>query len=261
MDIPEIRSAWVTMDPMRKTATVKNVTGEGTVEAVIATLGVKDSDGDVTLPGFFGVQHPAIVQAHNWHDVMLGKGTLVEEDDEAVFRGEFNLDDPDAEKLHSKLLFDLGNPPAQIEWSYSLELKQGAREQFFDHPEHGDGWWLQPVDGQPGVHVAEVSPVLRGAGIDTRTIDAKSRFSDQINDVLNAVEAVAERAAAIQDLRPIGEKTRVRLGELVESLTKLAADADEKEDLGIVMPSEATSEWVRYQKTISKVRELSRTLT
>lgn len=216
---------------------VKEITDTGTVTAVVATLGVKDHDGDVTLPGFFGEQHPGIVASHDWSDILLGKGTLTEDGDRAVFEGRFNLDDPDAQKLHSKLVFDVANPPAQIEWSYGYALKDGARQTFADHPDYGSGAFLGPVDDGPGVTVFEVSPVLRAAGIGTGTTTVKeldpgggagnltAKFSDEIAAAVAAAESVCERAEAIMDLRPLGGKSKEQIGRMAAELQDAATAA------------------------------------
>ena len=47
---------------------------EGTVTAVFARLNVKDADGDVTLPGYFGTQHVAIADAHD-RTKIVGRGS------------------------------------------------------------------------------------------------------------------------------------------------------------------------------------------
>lgn len=235
---------------LRKSMDLKTET-TGEVSSVIATLNVKDKDGDVTLPGFFGEQTVSIVTSHNWMDLMLGKGILKEEGEQAVFRGRFNLDDPDAKKLHTKLLFDLDNPPAKIEWSYNLRLKAGASVPFTDHEEFGDGQWLQPVDGEAGVKVDEVSPVMVGSGEGTGTLGVKAkkgetisileslaelgdeeaiemlalhkelahkdetqRFIDQLEQALASLKKVGVRAEEIREKRPLGVESREKLAHI-----------------------------------------------
>lgn len=171
---------------------------DGSVSATIATLNVKDHDSDVTLPGFFGTQPTKIVGAHDWNDIILGKGEVHEDGDNVIFEGRFNLDDPDAAKLHAKLKFDMENPPALVEWSYGFHTLPGAVEPFKNHPEHGDGFFLRPVDGGPGAKVAEVSPVVAGAGIGTGTLAVKGRtIKDQVSVALEELARVDESVARL----------------------------------------------------------------
>ena len=252
----------------------------GEVSAEIATLNVKDKDDDVTLPGFFGEQDIKIVLSHQWGPVMLGKGKLTEQGDKAVIDGKMNLDEADAEAraVHSRLKFDLDNPPPLIEWSYAYELKTGAREEFTDDEEHGDGYWLKPMsDGSPGAKVFEASPVLVGAGEGTGTTAVKSagqtlsildalselgdeeakqllalhalldlkqedqKFIDQLDRTLAAVLAVQKRADEITDERPLGRDSAERTREISDALN----EAEQKlrgvtadADLGLALPTE-----------------------
>lgn len=225
----------------RKAATVKAVDEAGTIQAVIATLDVKDLDGDVTRPGAFGTQSMAIVQAHDGQDVMLGKGTLTEKDGKAVFNGKFNLDDPAAKALHSKLVFDLANGDPLIEWSYAFNIRDGgAKHGEF---EGDDVQFFQPLDdGTPGIEVVEVSPVLKGAGVGTGTVVAKSRkFTDHIESMTEDLGVLLERVEAVAQLREddgkeLGEEAQRLLGELSDGLTeataRLAGVMDEAKEEG-----------------------------
>ena len=235
---------------------LKEISPKGEVAAEIATLGVKDKDGDVTLPGFFGSQDTKMVLSHDWGPVMLGKGKISEQGEKAVFDGKMNLDEADAEAraVFSRLKFDMENPPALIEWSYGFELKEGAREPFKNHAEFGDGFWLKPVDDSPGAKVHEVSPVLVGAGEGTGTVSVKGagetvsmldalaelgdedakrllefhrlldlkehdqKFLDQLSKTLGAVEAVVKRAEEITANRPLGRDSADHARRLAESL-------------------------------------------
>lgn len=264
----------------------------GEVSSVIATLNVKDKDGDVTLPGFFGEegQVVSIVTSHDWGDLMLGKGLLKEEGERAVFRGKFNLDDPDGKKLHTKLLFDVENPPAKIEWSYNLRLKKGARVSFTDHEEFGDGAWLGPVDGAAGVKVDEVSPVMVGAGEGTGTLGVKAsatlgntmsileelalmgdkeaqqmlvihaeldekdetqRFTDQLQRVLASLEKVGLRAEQIREKRPLGAESREKLNHISLSMKELS---DKVALLTVVQDDTLIAEFLDHQRIENEMR-------
>jgi len=61
----------------KKVFQIKEVSDKGLVRAVIATLNVRDKDGDVTLSGAFGNQDVVVLPTHNWGHVPIGKGLLV----------------------------------------------------------------------------------------------------------------------------------------------------------------------------------------
>lgn len=249
----------------RKQLEIKSVDKSGDVAAVIATLNIKDKDGDVTLPGFFGVQYPSIVGSHDWQDIMLGKGKLSEDRDKAVFEGKFNLDDPDAAKLHSKLLFDMNNPPAQIEWSYNLRLKKGARIPFTDDEKFGDGQWLGPVDGEAGVKVNEVSPVLIGAGEATGTVSVKADGNNpSLTDMIKTSNTMLGRIAS--DITSLDAKLRNEGHELTDEKRAVLAELVEElhKTLAAVSPvliettvDDGVMEAVlQAQRTFDRIREL-----
>lgn len=189
---------------------------DGSVTAVIATLNVKDHDRDVTLPGFFGSQPAVIVGSHDWSDLMLGKGMVTEKGEQAIFEGAFNLDDPDAKAVHSKLMYDLDHPPALLEWSYGFEVHKGGASR--GQHEGEDVQFLQPLaDGSPGAKVWEVSPVIAGAGIGTGTLAAKNRPTTLSGQI----------AAALKDLGVIEDGVvdlAARLESQGHSLTTTKAD-------------------------------------
>lgn len=199
---------------------------DGAVTAVIATLGVKDKDGDVTRPGFFPAQPYPIkmVQAHEWGTIMLGKGTIQEVGGQAVFKGQLNLDedDSDARALYSRLKFDMNNPPPLIQWSYGFRLKDDG----FTPTEYGRDLHASK-DGGPGADFYEVSPVLVGAGEGTGTLAVKSgngRFVDEIDAVTSEVNRIIARGTDITVLRSQnkdaeGNPSPQTLG--VEALAKL----------------------------------------
>ena len=87
--------------------------------------------------------------------------------------------------------------------------------------------------------VMEVSPVLRGSGVNTGTVSAKQRFADQLSDTLTAVEDKVDRAKGIAGLRAVEGRTLstsnlMRIKALAESLGELqaalTAKPDEKSD-------------------------------
>lgn len=140
---------------------------KGEVQAVFSTLDVIDKDGDVTQPGAFGEQKVRI-SAYNhqsWGgELPIGKGTIQEKGAEAILEGKFFMD---MQKAHDtfvaiKELDDL------MEWSYGFDILEKSEGKW---PEGTDGG--QDVRFLKKVKVHEVSPVILGAGVDTRTLSAK----------------------------------------------------------------------------------------
>lgn len=230
----------------------KSVDDDGTASWVMATLNEIDSDGDVTLPGALGNQTFSIVPAHNHGHVPLGKARLYEEGSEAVVEAKFNLDIPAARDWHSAIKFDLANPPAIQEYSYGYQPFEGGtksgtfkgqRVRFF-----------QPkADGSPGIDVYETSPVLRGAGVGTRTLAAKSglQFAEHLDAVMADVEALVARAAEVVALRAekgkgISAASADLLGRLDESLKRLQELVTEPEPEHDPFPDEFRREYARF---------------
>lgn len=136
---------------------------QGLVEAVIATLDVIDSDGDVTLKGAVDDGAAVRISAYNhqsWKGALpVGRGTVHEIGSEIVLKGEFFLNTTDGRNTFEtvKGLGDLG------EWSYGFDTLEEERGQK-------DG---RRVNFLKKLKVHEASPVLLGAGVDTRTVAVK----------------------------------------------------------------------------------------
>lgn len=167
---------------------------KGTVEAVFSTFNVKDSDGDVTLPGAIEDGMKVVISAygHRSHmgELPVGKGIIAVTDNEAVLKGQFFLNTTAGRDTFA-VVKELGE---QQEWSYSLHdvtshkgLHNGEEVNFLE---------------RIGL-IKEVSPVLLGAGINTRTLSAKGTdaLRDQIamtTDVVTAAIDSAERVVALR---------------------------------------------------------------
>lgn len=194
--------------------TVKDA-DQGLVTAVFATLGVKDSDGDVTNPGAFEDGAEVVISAYghtSWDGLLpVGKGIIREAGDTAVLDGQFFMDTT-AGKETFAVVKALG---AQGEWSYGyLPVKYS----FGDH----DGERVRFLEA---LKVFEVSPVLLGAGVGTRTLSAKSadqvRFGDDVRSVLAEVDRIAGRAADVMAMR--AEKGKSLATDSAALLTDLEA--------------------------------------
>ena len=143
---------------------VKDAT-KGEFTAVFSTFNVVDADGDVTLPGAFrdGAEVRISAYGHaSWSGALpVGKGVVHANDIEAWVDGQFFMDTIDGKNtfLTVKAMGTLQ------EWSYSVEPTKYSFGEFA-------GQRVQFLEALDGPH--EVSPVLAGAGVGTRTTAIKS---------------------------------------------------------------------------------------
>lgn len=133
----------------------------GEFEAVFATLNVIDLDEDVTVPGAFYEGQEVIIEPwnHSW-DLPAGKGAIHADDEKAWVEGEFFLD-TEAGRENYRTVKNLG-PLAQ--WSYTFQIEARSQGDF----EGQNVQFLEKLD------TIGVSPVTRGAGINTGTQSIKS---------------------------------------------------------------------------------------
>ena len=155
--------------------------GDGVVTAVFATLNVKDHDGDVTLPGAFGDQEAPILPTHDRSAMPLGKAIIREEKAEAIAELHFNLDTAAGRDWFSALKFDFENGTPRQEYSYGFDVLEREGGMF-----NGE-----PVQLLKKLKVHEVSPVLLGAGISTRTVAVKAGADDRDGDELAKSQLLA----------------------------------------------------------------------
>lgn len=142
---------------------------KGTFVAVFAKYNVIDKDRDVTHPGAFPEGKRVPVSGYNHSSMLEGKApvgsaAIKQTSTEAQAHGRYWLDTPEGDAAWStqKRMQDDGIPS---EWSYGYDPLDFSFGEF-------EG---QQVRFLKSVDVFEVSPVLRGAGVDTRTVDVKSR--------------------------------------------------------------------------------------
>lgn len=148
--------------------------GEGKATVVIATLGVKDKDGDVLLAGAFGDQVVPVVGAHEWKMPPIGKARIREVGQEAVADIEFN-DTTEGQNWYQALKFDWEHPPAKQQYSWGFQVPQTHTHRGKHHNE--DVRFLHGSDKGEPLPIFEVSPVLVGAGHNTRSLSIKA-FDD-----------------------------------------------------------------------------------
>lgn len=141
---------------------------KGQVEAVFATLNVKDFDGDYTLPGAFDTGAEVVLGAYGHSSYLRGQlpvgiAKIRETGSDVRIDGQFNLD-TQAGREHFSMAKMLG--PLQ-EWSYEYdvletgEVTQELRQMGVDR-----------VIKKAKVY--GVSPVQVGAGVNTHTVATKA---------------------------------------------------------------------------------------
>lgn len=163
----------------------------GEVSAVFSTFNVKDMDGDVTLPGAFEDGAAVVVSSYNhasWGGARpVGKGKIRTTKSEAILDSRFFLDTADGKETFTvvKALAESGLG----EWSYGYDVLEAESGTFGG----------EDVQFLKKLKVFEVSPVLRGAGVNTRTLAVKSLL-DHGFDPKDAVRIV-ERTVAVSEYK------------------------------------------------------------
>ncbi len=166
----------------------------GEFRAVFSTLNVKDLDGDVTLPGAFTDGEAVRISywGHRWADPPVGIGVIHADEKEAWVDGKFFLD-TEAGRETYQTVKNLG---ALQEWSYGFDISDFSFGKF----EGEEVRFLRKLK------VHEVSPVLLGAGIDTRTTAIKEGRRNSNSD-LSQIQAIHDAACHL------GAKCAEREGE------------------------------------------------
>ncbi len=245
-------------------------TDEGKFSAIFSTLNVIDKDEDITLPGAFGNQNVIISQYNHgsWGPgvsaLPIGVGKIYEQGNEAIIEGEIDMEDPASVAVFKKMKY----------------LKSKGRVQEFSYSLPEIDYEYQEKDGRrvrilKKIKVNEVSPVLMGAGVNTRLLDIKNDKGNNaegqatdakhtksiplikhIETVQAAVERIIERIEKLGELREIenrhpSEETMKRAALMKSKLSELIRrleDVQTKHD-------EMFREFLRFQKTISERRQ------
>lgn len=191
----------------------------GSFEAVIATTGVVDSDGDVIAEGAMAGNTVPILPAHDGSSVPLGKARVEEREDQVVAVGKFNMDIQAAREWFSAIKADLEDPPAKFEYSWGFIPTKFRFEER-------DDMQVRVIEE---LDLLEVSPVLRGASVGTRTLSAKERREKDDAKADAEPEADAKDAEdepklklvdQVRMAREMAEAAVSRVGELAESRAK-----------------------------------------
>lgn len=215
---------------------------KGEVTAVFATFNVKDKDWDVTLPGAFEDGASVLISPFGhkvWEGALpVGKGTISSTKTEGVFTGQYFMDtQAGADNFHV-----VKNTIEQMEWSYGYDPVEYKFGEF-------EGERVRFLMKQK---VHEVSPVIIGAGENTRTVAAKSggiKFSDEAQAVLTALESLSARAADVVTKRL--EQGKALGADSTALLEQIHAEADRLKALLAAEPTpehedELAREYARF---------------
>lgn len=192
---------------------------KGQVTAVFSTFDKVDKDGDVTVKGAFTDGAPVRISAYqhmSWSGALpVGKGVIRVSGDETMLEGQFFLNTNGGRDTF-EVVKEMGDLQ---EWSYGYDVKKSEFGEFKG----------ERVRFLKALQVHEVSPVLIGAGVDTRTLAAKSAtsFSDEIALVVAGVNGLIERAADVMAMRQakgkgFGADSSALLGQLDGQLKRLS---------------------------------------
>ena len=198
---------------------------EGSFSAVIATLNVIDKDHDVILPGAFTDGKQVLISSYqheSWSGALpVGLATIREKGEEAIAEGQFNLNMVSGREHYEAIKMTGGLQ----EWSFGFFVTDSE-------PGEKDGIdirYLKNMDEK------EISPVLVGAGENTRTLDIKSfegmPYADEGEAVLAAVVAFVDRTKSLADLRrnegrDISEDHKLRMAKFLEQMEAMKGDLD-----------------------------------
>jgi hypothetical protein len=222
---------------------------KGEVEAIVATLGVVDKDGDIIRPGAIG--KGAKVKVSAWgHDAVfgqrpVGKGVLVEDGGKLKFSGKLFLTTASGRETF-EVLKELGS---DTEWSFGFRVL-GAEVPDDSERKAGASQILTKLDA------FEVSPVLIGAGVGTRTTSLKSAQADgadgdpEIAVIAEAVtkQVMAQRAAEQKAAEDAA--TAIAEAALREAETKARADAAAAEAERLRIADLAMKEFEQLQRNL-----------
>ena len=198
---------------------------EGTFTARISTLNVVDSDGDLTIAGAFPSKSVLVsaYQHGSWSGGLpVGKAVINESGNDVLAEGQFNLNSAGGKEHYEVIKF----APELQEWSYGFKVLDYERDVEVD----GIGKVERILKS---LEVIEISPVLRGAGINTATLAVKSlTYAGQAETVLAAVTDLAERTKSLATLRrnegrDLSAANKDRIQGLLEKLSEIACDLKE----------------------------------
>lgn len=218
---------------------------QGLVTAVFSTFNAIDSDGDVTLPGAFDDGAEWMISAYghkSWDGALpIGKGMVRTTDTEAILEGQFFLSTTGGRETF-EVVKQMGSLQ---EWSYSCDPDRYSFGEF----DGKDVRFLEHI--RPG---GEVSPVIKGAGVGTRSLAVKSGLTliGEAEAVLADLESLITRAADVMAKRR--DKGKGLGSESADLLKRVRAQSDRLAELLDTPAPETTippdvlvqTEWLRH---------------
>lgn len=216
---------------------------QGLVTAVFSSFNVIDADFDVTLPGAFDDGAEWMISAYghkSWDGALpVGKGVVHASDTEATLEGQFFLN-----TVNGRETFEVVKEMGDLqEWSYSCQADKYSYGEF-------DGKQVRFLEHiVPG---GEVSPVIKGAGVGTRTLAVKSglTFAGEAEAVLADLMNLTDRAADVMAKRQskgkgLGADSSELLSK-VEAQCKRLAELLAEPEPDITTPPELQVEYLRH---------------
>ncbi len=166
----------------------------GEVSAVFSTFDVRDLDGDVVLREAIDDGAEVVISGYghtSWGGALpVGKGRIRVTESEAVMDGQFFLDTTAGRDTFA-VIKELGGGQ---QWSYGYDVLDSGPGKF-------DG---REVKFLKRLKVHEVSPVLVGAGVNTRTLAVKALTDRGVEpgEALRLVERTVGASAYKAAIRP-----------------------------------------------------------
>lgn len=216
----------------------------GEFSALFAPFNSVDLQGDVTLPGAFGKQN-VVISAYGHGSSLgsalpVGKGTIHDGETGGMVQGRFFLNTTQGRDTYNtvKGLGDLQ------EWSYSLpavESELATGQELLDRglPVELNGH--DPAEVMrvlKRITVKEVSPVMMGAAVGSRTLEVKdggTTLADHLEGFVAEATELADRVRAVKELREsegreLSEGTRERIKRATAALGDLVVEIDDQVD-------------------------------
>lgn len=180
---------------------------EGKITLVFGTMNVIDHDNDVTLPGAIGEPQKVRMSAYNhssWGNALpVGKGVAYEKGDDMIFEGRFFMTTENGKETHATVK-EMGDLQ---EYSYGFDILEAGWGKFED----------KDVRFLKGLKIYEVSPVLLGAGIDTRTLAVKGQGGGDDETYTRMLRRYSKAAMDQIDRVILGEEGKAAMAK-IESL-------------------------------------------
>ena len=201
----------------------KKLDETGTATVVFATLETIDKDGDWIPKGAIGTQTAKVVGAHDWKSAPLGIAKITEQGNEAIAEIKFNLEMQTAAEWYQSVKFSHENGADQ-EYSFGFDVLDSERGQK-------EG---KSVRLLKSLHVHEVSPVMIGAGVNTRTLavkEAKDELDfdkiETFDDLHNAILAADEDLQAQLKELEAKEDDATKHEKLSDHFTRMLGEVDQ----------------------------------